>query len=732
MKAYILAVLIPCLAFAEEAVQLSFLSVKPVASVAPDAAAKVPDEAQNALKDAIRAKDWTNVVKSCDALLAIPGTATADRLAWTERRREAFERLGKWNDALAASMDALALPINSNAVHDVRMRVIRYLKDKLNRHEDAVRLGIEILDDDKAPFEVRKRISALVVDACKTLYRHEDARTLCLLYSNRMEAARISANLMDDGDTANRLFREVLVDESAPRADRIAAWRWFFCREPELADRYIPLVMGTTEAHTNAAVKLFSDMVAARGDSSYSFSGNYPAARRAYRILERIHEATGKVGTFPLAQYAAFAFCDAHDFAAAAKICRDAIEGGWTKEPAELYQLNLMATLLPLKGDETALLKAVRKADAKFAGELLPKTRVERIERVGTASVIGVREPLSRALAAFRKSLFVPAPKREYVVHYSETPIAGLAAWDKVVPKPEMQLMDRQFGGSMDFLATDVATGNRGEGIGTEEAAKDAAVPSIQIVCDAFGIHFRFEAPDEKALQMASGFLGGGSYEAYIAPGENEPYYCLLMDVSPNAGLSIFNTTYSTKGHRRIKNDDRSLYKAETTFTDHSAVSYIMLSWNAFATLIPENGTVWEFENVHWGRADKAAWNGTESIHGRSTWGRLVFDMPAKARIEILKRVIFAVRKSYLGAKGSGSMDVIDRWRDSALGDPAFYDECLAPLVAELDSYLPLVKVDMSDEDVIKVAEEALPRWRDIRFEVARLRARYLAAKLAE
>ena len=662
--------------------------------------------------------------------------ANTNALAWSRipaanllasRKREEGDHIA----ANAILESCYAFPDNGVAqLEDIAKSIARsfILRDQCDTAIEAYKQPLR----DTATPEMQKRVNALILDAYKTFYRYEAARAFCLANGNRVEAARISANLMDDRETGLRLFREVLVDESASRGDRISAWRWFFSREPELADRYLPLVIGDTEAHTNEAAKMFADMVAARGDSSYSFTGNYKAVRRAYRILEGIYKATGKTGTFAVAQYAAFAFCDAHDFAAAAKICRDAVDGGWTKEPADLYQLNLMATLLPLKGDEAAMLKAVRDADAKFAGELAPKTRVSRIERIGVASSIGAREPLSRALAAFRKSLFVPAPKREYVVHYSETPITGLAAWDKVAPKPESQLMDRQYGGSMDFLVTDVATGNRGEGIGTEKAAKDAAVPSIQIVCDAFGIHFRFEAPDEKALQMASGFLGGGSYEAYVAPGENQPYYCLLMDVSPNASLSIFNTTYSTAGHRRIRNDDRNLYKSETAFTDHSAISYIMLSWNAFATLIPANGTVWEFENVHWGRADKAAWNGTESIHGRSTWGRLVFDMPEKARIEILKRVIFAVRKSYLSAKGAGGMGVIDRWRDNALGDPAFYNECLAPLVAELDSYLSLVKVDMSDEDVLKVAEEALPRWRDIRFEVARLRARYLADKLAE
>ncbi len=55
----------------------------------------------------------------------------------------------------------------------------------------------------------------------------------------------------------------------------------------------------------------------------------------------------------------------------------------------------------------------------------------------------------------------------------------------------------------------------------------------------------------------------------------------------------------------------------------------------------------------------------------------------------------------------------------------------MQPLVDRLDSYLALVKVDMSDDDVLKVADEALAGWRDIRFAIARLRARYLAEKAA-
>ena len=968
MKTYILAAIFPCLVLAADEAPFTFSSVKTVPAVAVEAAAAVPEESLKALKDAIGAKDWTNVVKSCDALLALPGTATDDRLAWSDRKREAFERLGRWDDALAVAKTSLTYPAPSNAVHNARLRVVRLLREKLGNKDEAIRLGTEILDDESLPADwraegaglaadaandkrdfvcgkdlllkadalpttlkkksdvrwrlichciynvrpqpadlirelsasvitntlfspadrvrcsivnlewhrgmaqdedktatipavrafldevgpavsasekarvgnavflnlkaaakslaseaeasaeallantnaaasirigaadylaerartsgdilkarailegcyafpdnkvgelesiakkigrtyiledkcdaavesykralafndspdMKNRVNNLTLEAYKTFFRYADARNLYLAMGNRVEAARLMAGSMDDRPGAKKLFREILADENESRSSRIEAWRWLFAQEPALADRYLDVLLGTTDANTNDMVKVLTDMVAARGGSSYSFGGNYAAVRHAYSILDRIHAATGRTWQFPVMQYAAIALCEARDYEAAAKVARDALAWKSAEAPADLYQLNLMAALLPIKGDEASALKAVQAADAKFGAALPPKTRVSRLDRLGLMAVIGGNEPLARGLANHRKSLFVPAPKREYVVHFSEKPITGLASFDSMAVKPEAQEMSRQYGGSMDFLVTDVGTGDRDKAIGTEKAAKDAPVPTIQIAFDAFGIHFRFEAPDQKAAEIAAGFLGGGSYEAYVAPGENQPYYCLLMDIRPNASVSFFNTTYNTTGHRRITNDDRSLYKSETVVTDTSVVSYIMLSWNAFATLIPANGTVWEFENVHWGRGDKAAWNGTESIHGRSTWGRLVFDMPEKARIDILKRVIFAARGSYASAKSQGNMGYVDFWRDKERGDPEFYEKCVAPLVAKLDTYLPLVKVDMSDEDVLKVAEEALPGWRDIAYTIARLRTNYLADKLAE
>ncbi len=966
MKHVFSLLLLPGLLLAADEKPLSFAAIKPVAAVAKGAASDAPIDALTALRAAQSAKNWPQVVAAADALLALPGTETAQRFAWTEAKRVAFEAQGKWDEAVAASMSALAYPMASNTIQAVRMRVLRQLSDKLNRKDDAVRLAGEILADETVvpdwradaalfaapilcqglkrpddaqslllladalptsprkraqvrdrvalhyashckppkikelraahasivtnaffpadervkavcayldshrkakaatdklaavPFaeaflandaippplavrvrdaifrnqreggdrvgakataeslyadtnatvairigaaayladqrvaagdcpgavnllescyalprcgvadletvarriggiyigkgdldaalkaykdclarndsdDMRRRVNTLVLAAYREFFRYEDVRAFCLEHGNRIEAARISADLLDDIPGAERLHREILADEKESRSSRCAAWMWLFGRDKELTDRYLPFYLGATPAETNDAVKALTRRLCLGKENSAAFFGNCDEVIRIYGILSDVRKATGKTYPFMVMQYVAMAYCGVRDFPAAARVCHEALAQGSTKDAAELYQLHMMEALFGHAGDETALARVLKAADAKFAGHLEIKERLARLERIGACAVFGANEPLARALATYRKNLFVPMPKRRYVVHFSAEPIFGLGGWEKLKVRPEAQEMNRTYGGSMDFLATDVATGNRGEGIGAEAGKAPAAPPTIQIVCDPFGIHFRFESPDEKAAEIATGFLGGGSYEGYIAPGENQPYVCFLLDIAPNASPTFFNTTYNTAGHRRITADNRRLYRCETAFTATSCVSYVMFSWNAFATLIPDNGTVWEFENILWGRSGKPAWNGTESIHGRSSWGELVFDLPAKARLEILRRVIFAIRKDYLAEKRTGGSHegVIDHWKDAVVGDPAFYAECVQPLVDRLDSYLALVKVDMSDDDVLKVADEALAGWRDIRFAIARLRARYLAEKAA-
>ncbi len=684
-----------------------------------------------AAPDATVADGSASPEPSYEALFASTNASVSVRIDAAKHLAERARKAGNAAGARALLETCLAFPGNLPANYETIVKAIGETYVLEDNADAAVEAFKRCLAYNSSP-DMQRRVDALVVGVYRKFFRYADARDYCLERGDRVEAARICEDHLDEGEKALGLFREVLADASAPRPQRFAAWERLLT-DAVLAERYLPFALGDTPANTNAVVKALERRIWEAKKDSSAYRGNYADVIRLHGLLERVLAAAGRVCSFQTAQYVAMAHCGLHDFAAAAAICRDALEKGVTSDSANLYQLNVMAALLPLTGDRASLLAAIRAADAKFAGDLPMKTRVSRLDRVGAAAVIGANEPLARALADFRKTLFVPYPKRDYVVHYSDRPITGPEGWESLKPVPEVQAMDRQYAGSAKILLeTDVATGSRGEGVGSEKPKEGALVPTIQIACDAVGLHFRFEVPDDRAPDVAAGLCGAGSFEAYVAAGENQPYYCLLMDIAPKATVSVWNTTFSTAGHRRIGSDDQSLCKSETAFTDHSTISYIRLSWNAFSTLIPENGSVWEFENLHWGRADQAAWNGVESAHGRSQWGRLVFDLPPRARIEILKGVVFDARRIYMGAKAAYSMGPVDRWRDPVLGDGDFYDQCVAPLLERLDAYLPLVTADMADEDVLKVAEEAVPGWRDIRHEVARLRAQYLRRKFSK
>jgi hypothetical protein len=135
----------------------------------------------------------------------------------------------------------------------------------------------------------------------------------------------------------------------------------------------------------------------------------------------------------------------------------------------------------------------------------------------------------------------------------------------------------------------------------------------------------------------------------------------------------------------------------------------------------------------------QAAWNGTESIHGRSTWGILAFDLSDADRARILRAQIFKAANAYKaekvarkGGSPGGQESLFDFWQDAELGDPEFYKTVLKPLEERLDKGLEKVKVGMSDEDVADVAQNYLQEWRDLRFTVDRLRAAYLKESLSK
>lgn len=458
---------------------------------------------------------------------------------------------------------------------------------------------------------------------------------------------------------------------------------------------------------------------------------------RLYRIYARLAEEAKKSVPFDVAQYVAFAFAATRNRAAARDMVAQQLADGKTK-PEETYQLKVMDLVLAATGDENAVFAALEKGVPTLAAACPEKGRKTAFEHAACVASLSGDEALMRGVARYYKTVVNPTlPRKSYTVRYSKRPVSGAGDWANLPFKPDESDFDRQYGGSgLSFMTTDVATGDRGNA--TEGGEKVRKYPTtLQAVADEWGVHVLFTFYDRRARQFESGELDCGSYECYLAPGENQPYACFMTSPKKDAQASVMNTTYTTRGHRRIDAKDPASMKSETFYTDDAVLSYVAFSWNNFVEHIPAIGGEWDFEAIFWGPV-KSAWNGTETIHGRSTWGRLRFELDEAARIAILRAQLFKAVTAYRqersphGSKASGLQEgCFDHWADDGVGDSAFYEAKLAPLVAELDAVAEKVKVGMSEEDVKSIVENYLSTFVNIRQIVARLRSEWVVDRLS-
>ena len=286
----------------------------------------------------------------------------------------------------------------------------------------------------------------------------------------------------------------------------------------------------------------------------------------------------------------------------------------------------------------------------------------------------------------------------------------------------------------MDFLVTDVTTGDRGAAIQNAGKAQQNKPTALQIACDEYGVHMLFTAYDEKVADIKAGLVSAGAYEMYFAPGENQPHFCFLPDLS-NGTNSTWDATYNTHRHRLVDNDEDAVKKArlktQHEFTADGYRYYMSLSWEAFYDKLPVDGYTWNFDNIHWSRFGGHSWNGVKTLHGRDSWGELAFEISPEQLLRIKRNIIYSARKDYLKEKVTTHhyYGAVDRMKAEK---PEFYEKCVADLIKKLDSYLPLVKADMDAETINKVFDEAVYQWNEIEFIVDKLYSNYMAEKLFE
>ncbi len=538
------------------------------------------------------------------------------------------------------------------------------------------------------------------------------------LYDNPLAKASV-LNEAGKGKEARSMALTVLADEKAKLQDRLNAYI-FFCYPGGDAENYAvrEKYRGLLEGQKFDLHRMNAGHI---GGCLYGslYYGNFRDAVQYFEIA-KTHVTKPDDYKLNFMGVRAYAGCDA---AKAVKLAEECAKNE-KYTPEQRFTMTTIAAALNKTPDQFA---------AWFNGaakEFDNKTKADVLIWAGRYSLLAGKDDMAERIEKVRDALYAPVQKKTMNVPFVSEKLASVNDWKSMKEQPVMQKLDRKYGGNLDFLVTDVATGNRGADAGATTAAQKPA--EFATVCNADGVHMLFRVYDDKAPEVAAKLLGGGSFEMYLAPGINQPYICLLPDLS-NGAPNIFQTSYPNESYQRLKTSNLD-YKQEVVYNADSYELFITIPWDVYYNKLPDAGDVWEFEAFLWGRGQGGAWNGARSIHGRSDWGHLVFNLTDAQLTAIQKKLVFRALPRYkmeklTNAKIHGS---IDFWKDPVLGDPEFYEAKVKPLVEHLDSYIPLVKLDMSDADVKKVFLEAVPYWNAMRFKVDSLREKYMREKLSE
>lgn len=365
--------------------------------------------------------------------------------------------------------------------------------------------------------------------------------------------------------------------------------------------------------------------------------------------------------------------------------------------------------------------------------KILPeKEKSQEVINAGQTVLASDNNQAARQLYSAYEKLFVQLPTATITCSFTPNAPFDVGSWlnsPLLKDAKSTVKLDRPYGDNLQLLLETDASSERDAAAAPEKETGDTDT-NFHIVSDAQGIHLFFDAVDARAQEVLDGLLRGGSFEMYLAPGKNQAYYTFLPGFPRSnitTGPESFVTMYPNPGFRLPSTEDGTLRSSIAPTKNGFGLS-VFLSWQLFYDKLPSNGDKWQFEAIRWTRAGGLSFAGSQSVHNRSSWGDIVFSDLTPQNLNAIKRsILLSAVTKYRAAKGVAGP--VGRWEDAELGDPAFYQAKVAPLLANLDRYAAMVNKEMTAADVEKIFAEAVPGWMEIEHNVAALRAQYLREK---
>ena len=360
------------------------------------------------------------------------------------------------------------------------------------------------------------------------------------------------------------------------------------------------------------------------------------------------------------------------------------------------------------------------------------KGLVELLGEQARASLAAGDEKTARAVWAERERL---APPLEQAV--MDCPWWGDAPHDPrgivesdFYKKAKKSLLTRPYGDNLQFLIeTDSAL--RGRKMTTDNG-KQFRPTELFAFCDSEGVKIMLRAFDDNMADIKAGRAGASGYETYLTTGIDDAYRCYMID--PREGGGGLNESFVTQydnitGYRTIQKKRGNL-RYDCLYLDDSVVVLLAIPWTSTFAAIPSKSPEWYFEALHWAHGGRS-WGGSQSVHGRSSFGALRFTGVGAKELTAIKRRLLATARGVWSFEQAGSANgYIEIWSDPELGDQEFYLAEVEPLVRKVNADSKRIKADMTDAEVNEIYDRWGETMFNVRFVIAEMRRAWLERKM--
>ncbi len=621
--------------------------------------------------------DLSAAYATLERALSLPGLTPRDEVAALKNIGRLYEREDRFAEARATYERILALDVSDSAKNEAH----RLIADTL-LGEGQVEQGLAIYRE--------KGLD--LIEAYRRLGDAEGRRAECM---------------------------KILADEAVSEAARWAAFTKLPCWEGrrdlkgirEASEAYLPQFM---QADPNRALVLRPAVLNASVDADAAFiEWAAPVLLQAPKLSDQDYAAVrGRLVDALAAQ------------GKRAEAIRAADEMAGDERVAPPLRLAARVTAAALRGQED-ISTVVNSDEAVNAAQ--------RADAMLTAARTALRagdDAVARRLYEAWQALVPQEPRGSVLCVFDAKAPFDIGSWlgsPIRQDKARIALLDKPYGDNIEFLLqTDSAVTGRNAGQDAQAAGDQRT--ELLAACDAEGIHLFLYAYDDRAADIVNGRVSGGSFEIYFAPGDYQAYYTFLVDLPggrPNP--RGFITMYPNANFRLPAVEDGT-FRSQSRPTDDGFATHMFLSWELFYDKLPRNGDRWQFEAIRWTRSGGLTFGGSESVHNRSSWGEIVFDGLDDAQLNAIRRRIipraiarYRAARSVVGAAG--------HWEDPELGDPAFYQDRLKPMLDRLDADAKLAQGEMTDEQVEEIFQRSVRGWMEIGYLVSAMRAEYLRDK---